>query len=369
MDEYHRRLMPRSPQESFKTHSNYLRAFVRILGPEFRRGDVDACRALLPRIQALGLCNVAQRNQIDRVILRRSLHNAWGTELLISAGEQWFQDEEIIAVSNNWTVVQAYYVLYHATQAYSIAKGQERQESHPATQRCFAAFWADRNVNLAPWTMGACNTGNRNIPNGVVINAQQHVWANCDDGNCWSIACKALKTTWEHEIVEPRYAAKREALKAQKKRKWQDDEDARLARGRRARKKPKFGLPNLTPAQKADVKEASRTATIMDYLYRLRIRANYEDSTMFTEGPDFEGASAEVRQNLAAIAAASLFVHECSICALVGRRTFVEWVDAWINGHQMAGVARGLAARRALFDVAFPPPPPPAPQVAAPNGF
>jgi hypothetical protein len=297
------------------------------------------------------------------------LHNAWGTELLIAAGEQWLQDEEIIAVSNNWTVIQAYYVLYHVTQAYSIAKGQGRQESHTATQRVFASFWPDRNLNLAPWTLGTGNVGNANIPQGVVIDPQQHAWGNCDDANCWSIACKALKTTWEQELVEPAFARKREALKAQRNRNWQTTEDERIRRGRRPRKKPKFALPNLKPHQKAEVKAATRKATLMDYLYRLRIRANYEDSTMFTEGPDFEGTSAEVRQNLAALATATLFVHECAICTLLGRRTFLEWVDAWINAHQPAGVVRGLAARRASFDVGFPPPRAVAPVAAVQDGF
>jgi len=329
---------------------------VTLLGSGFRQGDVGACAGLLGRIQAAGLCQGQPRQQIDRPALRRSLHNAWGTELLIAAGEQWLQDEEIIAVSNNWTVIQAYYVLYHVTQAYSIAKGQARQESHTATQRVFASFWPDRDLDLAPWTLGSGKAGNANIPQGVVIDAQQHAWANCDNASSWSIACKALKTTWEQELVAPAFVKKREALKTQRNRNWQAAEDENIKRGRRPRKKLKFGLPNLTPLHKTEVKEATRKATLMDYLYRLRIRANYEDSTMFTEGPDFEGASAEVRQNLAALATASLFVHECAICTLLGRRTFLEWVDAWINAHHGAAVRRGLAARRESFDVAFPAP-------------
>ncbi len=38
-----------------------------------------------------------------------------------------------------------------------------------------------------------------------------------------------------------------------------------------------------------------RPYTLLEYLYQLRLRCNYEDSAMFTDGPEMGGMSDEVR--------------------------------------------------------------------------
>jgi len=62
-----------------------------------------------------------------------------------------------------------------------------------------------------------------------------------------------------------------------------------------------------------------RSYTILDYLYRLRIKANYQDAGMFIDGPEDESASRRVHRDLVTIASCTLLVHECHIGGIVGK--------------------------------------------------
>ncbi len=87
----------------------------------------------------------------------------------------------------------------------------------------------------------------------------------------------------------------------------------------------------------------------MDYLYRLRIKTNYEDSNMFTDGPDDKGSSISVRNALCIIAGGTLFLHELSISNLVGKPTFIRWAQNWAEKNLPAD-AGGLAKRLKYFE-------------------
>ena len=89
-----------------------------------------------------------------------------------------------------------------------------------------------------------------------------------------------------------------------------------------------------------------RPFTFMNYLYRLRLKTNYEDSNMFTDGPDDERASRYVRNALCCIASGTLLLYELIIRSLVGADTFDGWVDAWILHNLPEGYEGGLIARK-----------------------
>ncbi len=89
---------------------------------------------------------------------------------------------------------------------------------------------------------------------------------------------------------------------------------------------------------------------LLDYLYRLRIKANYEDATVFIEGPEDEMSSVRVAQDLELVTAATLLAHELRIGRLVGRDTVLPIVDGWLKTSGVLGNTVALAARRELLD-------------------
>ena len=74
-----------------------------------------------------------------------------------------------------------------------------------------------------------------------------------------------------------------------------------------------------------------RPNTILDYLYRLRIRTNYQDPSMFTDGPDREGESERVLAALRLLSTSTLLVHELRLAQLLGRESILAAATGFLN--------------------------------------
>lgn len=339
--------------ETFRTHHNYLRAFAMLCTTPYQSGvtllfiKLDKQLAgLAPSIVSSPSMAPPANAKSDLAQTRSSLLNAWGTEMLLALGGQIASEEELLRLMNNWAVVQTYYVTYHAVQALLCARGQVRPESHPKTQAQFAAMWADRQLALPPWSLGAAYGGWKNPPTKG-IDDSINPWSNCDPHNCWNLAAKALRTTRD-DAVAARMNDARDRKRGANRKAWREEEDARLAAGRKRRKEPTWGKPQLKAPEKQAVASKVRTFTLLDYLYRLRIKTNYEDAGMFIEGPEDEISSGQVHRDLTAIASCTLLLHELHIAHIVGKAKFLQWADAWLGPHAR-GQPLGLALRRDLI--------------------
>jgi hypothetical protein len=277
--------------------------------------------------------------------VRRSLANAWGTELLLGLSREYAIEDELVRIANNWGAVQAYYVAYHAFQAYLVANGEARPESHPKTQAMFADRWVGRQLQMPPWSFGASEGGFLNGPQGRAVDLRVHQWTSCDATNCWDIAGRALKSTRDDAIPDA-LRKRRENKRKESRRSWERDEKGRIAAGKKLRTMPKFPLPYLTVAEKAAVRKRVRPYTTLDYLFRLRVKSNYEDSTMFTDGPTDENASGLVHRDLVRLASSVLLMHELHIRERVGIPAMTTLIDDWLRGSMPADKQIGLAVRR-----------------------
>jgi hypothetical protein len=278
-----------------------------------------------------------------------SLSNAWGTELLLAFGGEVPRDDELVRLMTNWAVVQAYYAAYHAMQAVVVARGNPRPESHPKTQALFSDHWTSRPIGLLPWSLGACDGGWRNPPREI---KDVHPWAGCDPHSCLDLAAKAARTTRDDAVTAAERRARDRKQTAAKKA-WQEEETERLGRGKKARKVPSFPRPLLKADEKAKVRSRVRSYSVLDYLYRLRVKTNYEDANMFVEGPIDHDESLHLHGNLVELTSATMLVHELQVGACVGSATLVAWVDDWLSRNS-AGQNVGLGRRRDLLAVHVP---------------
>jgi hypothetical protein len=275
---------------------------------------------------------------------------AWRTELLLDLTAYALDDDELSRVANTWAVVQVYYVLYHSTQALGLAKGFARTPSHPKTQKLFKSFWADRRIQLPPWTLSWSHTGCANVPAGRYANDSIHAWAACDRDSCWSLAAKALRTTRKHSLADA-HTSRRHLLQREKRAAWADQEAERVKAGKRARKAPSIPVPHLDNAEKAAVDQSVRACTVMDYLYRLRIRTNYEDAAMFVDGPTAQGESAAVRDDLRQLAAGCLLAHELALADIIGKAKVAGYISDFLHSTApTTKVQPSLAARLQLLN-------------------
>lgn len=342
--------MSTNPAESFKTHSNYIRAFgLLVYEPvPLRRGKMY--EVLSHRIHEAGVLTNNRRDGADLDQVKSSMHTAWGTETLLQSTERFANEEEILRLSNNWSTVQTYYVLYHCAQAFHCARGHRRLESHPRTQNVFFDQWASRQLDLLPWSLAYGYGGVMNTPAGRAIDTAIHPWSNCVGDNVLSLAAKSLMTTRREAVTESR-AKFRERKLQQRKQQWRAKEEVRLRAGRIVRKEPDFALPILTAEERKAVDHDMQPFTLVNYLYRLRLKTNYEDSNMFTDGPDDERESRYVRNALCRIASGTLFLYELVVRSYIGGDIFDSWVEEWISRNLPKEHEGGLIARRPLHNI------------------
>ena len=287
---------------------------------------------------------------VDEAALRRCLAHAWGTELLQAIATRQFHDEdELVRLSNTWGAVQTYYVGYHATQSLWVAKGNDRPTTHPKTQQIHCDLWVTTSSSLTPWAFAVGAAGVLNAPAGVTIDPDIHTWATCNRESCWSLAALVLRTT-RNEALRERRHTRRESKRKDKRKAWLADEVERRSAGRRPRKEPTFALPMLSAPEKEALNAKLRAFTMLDYLFRVRIKTNYQDSAMFTDGPGTDRTtSARVATHLTSVAAATLLAHEARVADLVGWPMFLDWMDDWIERCIPSEFEVGAAMRRHLY--------------------
>jgi hypothetical protein len=73
--------------------------------------------------------------------LKNALYSAWTAEHMIAVQQQYLVGDLLTKLSNNWSVVQAYYVLHHLVQALRVAVGQTVLENHKDTHKAFRLQW------------------------------------------------------------------------------------------------------------------------------------------------------------------------------------------------------------------------------------
>ena len=334
--------------EVFRTHANYLRAFVRLAGYE-GGGFVPGLNKVVKRVVGSGFLSDRVSQIADHRLVLTILKNAWATELLLWLSNHYLKDDEMVRLSNHWSAIQAYYVAYHATQALAVAKGIQRPDSHPKTHKLFVEFWVNRNKIREPWSLGIGSRGSVNKPHGVQIDPSIHSWASCSWGdNVWSLAVKALSTT-RGEKVDEMLMKTRQAKFKIKKDQWRAEEEERKEDGKRPRKEPDFHLPRLSGQEKQIVDDGVKIFGLVHYLYRLRIRANYKDPAVFTDGPDFPEDAVEIRNNFVYLSTSTLMIHELAIRTLVGKDVFSKWVADWVGKNIPDDLKMGLAIRTRLY--------------------
>lgn len=100
--------------------------------------------------------------------------------------------------------------------------------------------------------------------------------------------------------------------------------------GRKPRKIPTWRTPQLAAAEKEKASGKVPPHSLIHYLYRLRIKTNYEDSGMFTDGPSDWHTSSQVHRNIRYLASATLLVNELRIGPLVGAWRLRRWANTWL---------------------------------------
>jgi hypothetical protein len=287
---------------SFRTHAGYLRGFRKLA----------VAGHFLTRERSLS--DVA-----DRAMTAYDGHIKPTRETILCTTAELSPHVGLTRLALAWGAVQMYYACYGASQACLVAEGKPRSEDHNTTQRQVVGLWVDRAFSLAPWSLAAVEPGTRNACASGFLNGpgrpldmSLHGWASLGPGQEWDRAGKALRTTRDDRVAEAIRRA-RENKRKERTKAWKVEEEARRASGKLPRETPEMPLSRLTAAEKAAAREKVRPFTMLDYLFRLRIKANYIDDDLFSQGPEDDSDAVSFAAAMQDIVATTLLVHELRI--------------------------------------------------------
>lgn len=341
---------------SFRTHAGYLRAIGDLaLGTDWVSPE-SKLQALADR--AWQAIPVGSGNRAMTEDLRGCLHRAWGTELILGTTQQYTQDPEVLRLANSWGAVQTYYVAHAATQALTLAMRQQRSNSHETVRKQFGAHWVCRSFNLHPWSIavghasvrGADAAGVLGAPPGSVVPGRTHPWlGSWTPAEALDAFATALRST-RQERLDDALTKRRKDKAATSRNAWEADEVRRIAAGKSPRTVTHASRKNLTRAESEAVDAATRPVYLIDYLYRLRVKANYEDAQMYSEGPDDDAAARDFMRSLVSISAANLLVHEVALSKTLARGVLAAEMRSWISRNADSGPETSIMSRERILN-------------------
>lgn len=294
--------MAKSSKNVFRTHSNYISALRYVALGGKTKSEAEAFRLIASRLSESGWLNDLQKEKADHFQLHRSLNNAWGIEALYKMSELFIKEDDLVRLSNNWSIVQCYYVLYYLTQVFAICEGYRIPVTHPQVQRVYYFIVSSKSSVMCPWSVWYDKDGFHNVPPDSKIDNSIHSWRRVDETTALSLYCKALRTTRE-EYVQEALAKRKERLAS----------------------KSKSETVRLSNKQKRQTEVRVRPVTLLSYLFRLKSNTIYERSSMLSAGPENIYQSTHLRENIRHIIDTSLLIAETLTATLVGKDTFHSW--------------------------------------------
>lgn len=316
----------------FETYKNYLQSLSLYIATHYGSG-ANCFSALRETCIQHGVLAGAQKLAHDTGRLeeiKKLLFNAWSTELVLALPSTI--SAEFVKYANHWSPVQAYYAVYLALQAYfrSIPLAPPPRD-HSGSLRTISARIKGGNVFPPFWNV-CCEGEPRlvaanyiNLPSGISV-VQINPLTTPALNDFWSRYAMMLRTTRQKQFDKKlKEAAKQFKTKEGKPRK------------------------RFRPQQKAAVLSGVHATTIFDFLYRLRIRSNYEDADAFILGTMGQADAREFNEALRLVTSSTLFLIELHIAWRISTDTMNSVVSAFIQADSKGLSHMTVGARQPLL--------------------
>lgn len=244
--------------------------------------------------------------------IEKWLKNSWNTEKVLAENKTVIENTGQ-SFAMQWAFAQAYYTTFGSLIAHFKSTGQT-EYSHPAVLKKLGKLMAE---NKLPLSMCFYSTGGKNNIQYVNLTKPQGVRnLELDTERPETIdnqICQFLKSTRVHKLVEK----------------------APQFNFLTTKRKPKKSLSYLDWKR---VSDSLGHTTIMDLLYRKRIKANYDDIDTFNYS-DFRGI--DVLNSLCCITNRLNFVNECYVAKAIG----IEQYTSILRNH-LKRVKNNIVAER-----------------------
>ncbi len=288
-------------QLKFKVYLNYLESISTALDSTYFKETKH-----LRSVAESNTFKSIRPKQVDYNKIKTLLRNAWFTEIQLNFTSN---HPEFVGYSNHWASVQLYYAVYLAIRALFVAMNQSFQGNHQhASNLREISREIEKRPELfpIPWCMTCSGDPNddknimfNNLPKNVKISL---VSALSPKSNFWDSYALFLKTTRKKMLEDKR----QEWLYKNKKKKL-------TLQGRR-------GILDKMPP-----------TTIFDCLFRLRVRANYQDVELFLMTIEDQESASRFNYSLRNTLKHTLQVIELLIARYLGKDKYHELIHNFIK--------------------------------------
>jgi hypothetical protein len=261
-----------------------------------------------------------KRHRVDLDAIEKLLRNAWLTEVKLHIDGD---DNEFATYSNHWAPVQLYYAVYLSLRAYSAANGSQIPNEHTKNLKAINNEILNK-PSLFPFpfqTMCECsgarsdNSKFINLPVGMSINKISGLTKYEKVDFCDSFAL-CLKTTRDKQIEK-------------------------LCEDWKHRNKRK----RVSPIEKEKMVKNLGPTSIFNFLYRLRLRSNYEDADSFLLSLPTERESQDFNTSIRVIGWFTQLMLETLIKHYIGDQTFCGIVQKFIK-YEKYGISEKTVNKR-----------------------
>jgi hypothetical protein len=251
--------------------------------------------------------------------LGQLLRNAWLTEIQLCIPAE---NEDILPYANHWIPVQSYYSIYLAIRAYFLASGQSVSNDHATSLRTIATeIYSRSELYPLPWKVLCVGNPDEPLPQlfscpvGVSINQISNL-TSTSKVPFWDYYSLLMKTTRARHL---------ETLCNE----W----------------KKNNGKKRISPQAKKHCIEKLCPTSFFHFIYRLRLRSNYQDADPFLlTSADTDGAK-DFYFAIKNVVWWSMFLFEALTAKYIGKHKYEEQVQS-LNKYDCQNRAKGTVLNR-----------------------
>jgi hypothetical protein len=332
--------MPTDHQDAFRTHANYLQALNELNYPSLEFSSENNHQQLIDRLEKASL----SRNLLRKKTSRKSselqqltvfLNKSWNTEFLISKTIELVEDYEVVALTLSWLTIQSYYTANSMFHALAFVEGHSTPTTHEKTLNLYVSLWKSWADSDIPWALLNTRIGARSTVSDEFMNCplrnidfKINPWVTPQGENAWHLLGKTLRSTRQKRLktcLKDAQDRKRNELVS----KFELENKHRAALGKRKKSVKVSSRPRLTYEEKVKVDTDLRHYSAFDFIYRLRMDANYSKEQRFAEGSGSLEAANSYLSSLQKVVDAFCLVHEIRIIHLIGYRSFEQIFASW----------------------------------------
>lgn len=303
----------------FEVYTNYLCGLDYFIKKRYPSCEIIA--ALLPESP--------QNDVFDLDKVRRFLFNSWNSERILCFPGEIEEQGFYLKFANHWSPVLAYYSIFLAFQGLFLSQGKRPVLQHDIFLSTLSSCIKKNTLALQfPWNLLCTGSTYYNLEsyNFNVVGSDVKCFSplsNYSRENEAVFMAKLLKTTRtkQEEYREEQYRKRKEFLN-------------------------KDGTPKMkfNKRTKLAINERIHPTSVFDFLYRLRLRSNYEDADIFFLGERDNTSITNYFRAILGITNHTLFSVETLIKRNIGKKNFYLIIDSFKSNSPV--MKSGIFVRR-----------------------